>query len=484
MNVKCDFDLDVKNIIPKELPKEDELIEKILKDVGKINIQEYLKKLGVRQKFRKDGEPLPPPQKHIKIVLIDYLLEVAENKEWKIAKDESGMIYIYNGIYWMFINEDKIKEFLKNLTLNIIDLPPETKIDMKDEAFIDKLYKQLISAAPTKKRRSHLLINLQNGTFNLKTMELQEFDPDDFLTYQLPFPYDPQAVNPLWGKFIKEVIPNNDTLMTLQEVLGSVFIRNIKFEKAFFFYGGGANGKSVIADVMDALLGKNNISHLSIEELKREYHLATLKDKLLNIATESDTKDLKSDLFKKLVSGEKVMARHPYGRPFEMEDYAKFIFYVNEIKLKDIEYTEGFFRRFLIIPFKVTIPKEKRDKELAKKIINTGLSGVFNWIIEGAKRVLLHNDIFISEECETAFQDFLKDVDSVSQFLDYNNLVKSDDNQHRIYIKDLYQNYKEWCFSFGLKPVGGTEFSRRLTKLGFIKKRSKEYYFLMKKKED
>ncbi|WP_156922581.1 hypothetical protein [Lebetimonas sp. JH292] len=39
-----------------------------------------------------------------------------------------------------------------------------------------------------------------------------------------------------------------------------------------------------------------------------------------------------------------------------MENYARLIFAVNQMKLKEIEYTDGFFRRFLIIPFKRTIP--------------------------------------------------------------------------------------------------------------------------------
>jgi putative DNA primase/helicase len=477
MIVKSDFMSDIKKL--EGLTMEERLFEEICKDLGKINITRYLiNKLS--SPFNNYNEKIK--LKQIRIGLIDYILETAANKIWKFAKDESNKVYIYNGMYWTYVNENDIKEFLKKLILKQLTISKHLQLEMKDKYFQEKLYEQFIHTIPTKTRKTNLLINLKNGTFNLETMELQEFNPDDFLTYQLPFEYDPNAVNPLWEKFINEVIPSKKTKKTVQEVLGSIFVRNLKLEYAFFFYGSGANGKSVIADVLDALLGENNVSHFSIGNLNGEYNLAELKDKLLNIATETDMKDIKSDLFKRLASGEPIIARYPYGRPFELKNYAKFIFYVNEIELKDIEYSEGFFRRFLIIPFKVTIPEEKRDKELAKKIINNGLSGIFNWIIEGAKRVILNKDIFISNECKTAFKDFLKEVDTVLQFLDSNNLVKSTNPQDRYYIQELYQNYKEWCINYGLKYLSQPKFSRRINKLGFDKSKDKRWYFLMKEK--
>jgi len=477
IKVKTDFELPT-DIIPKELPKEDELINRLLQDVKKINIYEYLKELGWKPRYDKEGNYLPPKQKEIKVGLIEYLLNLAKSKDWKIIKDESDTIYIYNGAYWIPFSRNEIIEFLQKFALKV-GLP---LLEAKDEAFIEKLYKQLINALPIRKRKKSTLnlINLQNGTFNIETMELQPFNPDDFLTYQLPFEYNPTAINSLWLKFLDEILPNKDTQRTLQEVLGSIFIKNIKLEYAYFLYGSGANGKSVVMEVLKALFGANNLSFYSIEELNKEYNRAELKDKILNIASEAETREIKSDLFKRLASGEPVTARHLYGRPFEMENYAKLLFLVNRLKLKSIEYTEGFFRRFLIIPFNVTIPKEKRDKKLHLKIINEGLDGVLNWIIEGAKSVLINEDIFISDECEKAFKQFIKDIDSVIQFLEDNNLVKSDYN--RYYTSDLIADYRKWCFENGIKPLGRNEFLHRLEALGYTKLKDKRHYFLIGKK--
>lgn len=54
--------------------------------------------------------------------------------------------------------------------------------------------------------------------------------------------------------------------------------------------------------------------------------------------------------------------------------------------------SNGYFRRFLIIPFKVQIPKSEVDPKLAEKIISTELPRIMNWVIEGKKRLIIQSD--------------------------------------------------------------------------------------------
>jgi putative DNA primase/helicase len=75
------------------------------------------------------------------------------------------------------------------------------------------------------------------------------------------------------------------------------------------------------------------------------------------------------------------------GNHFILKQYAKLIFNCNELP-KDVEHTNAYFRRFLIIPFDVTIPPHEQDKNLHTKIIENELSGVFNWVLEGLNRLL------------------------------------------------------------------------------------------------
>ena len=85
LKVKSDFDLDI-NIIPQYTAKEERLIDRLLQDIRKIDIYEYLKGLGWKASYTSNGEYKNPKQKELKVGLIEYLLELAKNKEWKIIK--------------------------------------------------------------------------------------------------------------------------------------------------------------------------------------------------------------------------------------------------------------------------------------------------------------------------------------------------------------------------------------------------------------
>ena len=92
-------------------------------------------------------------------------------------------------------------------------------------------------------------------------------------------------------------------------------------------YGTGANGKSVFFEVVNALIGMENISHFTLENLTntRGEYRAQIATKLVNYASEINGK-LESAIFKQIVSGEPIEARALYGQPYTIKQYAKLIF--------------------------------------------------------------------------------------------------------------------------------------------------------------
>ncbi|MDA8910495.1 phage/plasmid primase, P4 family, partial [Crocinitomicaceae bacterium] len=341
--------------------------------------------------------------------------------------------------------------------------------------FRELLYKQFLGAAylPTPETdKDTVLINLQNGTFEIndKGTQLRPFDRSDFITYQLPFEYEPQATAPLFQKYLDEVLPDKDRQKVLAEYLGFVFIKHgsnrLKEEKALILYGTGANGKSVFFEVVSALLGTENTSNYSLQSLTNEngYFRAKLANKLVNYGSEINGK-LESSLFKQLVSGEPVEARLPYGQPFILKQYAKLIFNSNELP-KDVEHTNAYFRRFLIIPFDVTIPLEKQDKILHVKIIEKELSGVFNWVLDGLNRLLEQKRFTHCEAIKQAVEQYKSQSDSVKMFIDENN-YKNHATEYRL-IKDLYNDYRVYCIEDGFKPVNKSNFIKRLKGFGVM----------------
>ncbi len=454
-------------------------IEKLRKELKECE-NKFWKKQGSEQEQKANHDRLKTIQKqldklklnlkHYLVLSIENVLHCAQKKRWGLCKNHD-FIYLYNSTFWAEIDKEAFQKFLGEAAEKM----GVAKFSAKFYQFREQLFKQFLATAylPTPESdKDTVLINLQNGTFEVspKGTQLRPFDRSDFLTYQLPFEYNPQAKAPLFEAYLNKVLPDKERQKVLAEYLGFVFIKHgsnrLKEEKALILYGTGANGKSVFFEIVSALLGAENTSNYSLQSLTNDngYFRAKLANKLVNYASEINGK-LESAIFKQLVSGEPVEARLPYGEPFTLKQYAKLIFNCNELP-KDVEHTNAYFRRFLIIPFDVTIPPQEQDKQLHTKIIENELSGVFNWVIDGLNRLLEQKRFSDCEAVKQAVEQYKSQSDSVKMFVDENNYQSSPTNYKL--IKELYIEYREYCNEDGFKPVNKSNFIKRLSGFGVL----------------
>lgn len=404
------------------------------------------------------------------VISIDEIVETAKANKWGLCT-KNGFIYVYNGQFWIPIDAESFKPFLGAAALKM-GVP---KYDAKYHKVMDELHKQFLATAvlPTPEPKNSTLINLQNGTLEITEAEVKLREPrqEDFLKYQLPFKYDPEARCPKFDAYLEEVLPDEGCRKILAEYLGHVFttVQTFKPEKVLLLYGSGANGKSVFFDIVNAVLGEENICSYSLQNLTKtdSYQRAELSNKLLNYASEINGK-LEQHTFKLLASGEPVEARQIYGKPFIMRDYAKSMYNCNVLP-KEVEQTEAYFRRFLLIPFTYTVPEERRDPDLANKIISTELSGILNWMLEGLNRVLKQKKFTTSEVVKEQLESYRRESDSVAMFLDEEEYSKS--TEKYIPLKELYNHYQMFCRENGHYPCSTRSMSDRLTKAGFYIKK-------------
>jgi putative DNA primase/helicase len=449
-----------------ETPAHHAILEQLLEQVEPLDFEELANP--------NDSENFRLTDKHLCVLSVENIIEIAEKKRWGICKN-NDFIYLFNGNYWAQIDKETFQKFLGEAA----ERQGVNKISAKFYMFRDKLFNQFLSTGflPTPVINSEtVLINLLNGTFeiNAKGTELRPFDRSDFLTYQLPFKYDPEATAPLFEAYLNKVLPDMERQSVLAEFLGYVFLRNgskrLKEEKILILYGTGANGKSVFFEIVNALLGKENVSSYSLQSLTNEngYYRAKIANKLVNYSSEMSGRN-NPELFKLLASGEPVEARLPYGQPFSMENYAKLIFNCNELP-KDVEHSNGFFRRPLIIPFDVTIPAHEQDKTLHSKIIASELSGVFNWVLNGLNRLLEQKGFSKCEAAEKAIEEYRRESDSVAMFLDECGYELS--LTETIALETIFMDYKSYCEKNGFRCCNKNTFSNRLKNSGFEKKRT------------
>lgn len=407
--------------------------------------------------------------KHLLILSIENTLTIAVKNNWGLCKN-LDFIYLYNGTFWAEIDKETFQKFLGEAAEKM----GVAKYSARHYQFREQLFKQFLSTAylsTPPENQNKVQINLLNGTFEISPQgtRLRPFDRTDFLTYQLPFEYNPQAKAPIFEAYLNRVLPDIERQKVLAEYLGFVFIKHgsnyLKEEKALILYGTGANGKSVFFEIVNALLGTENVSSFSLQSLTNEsgYFRAKLANKLVNYASEING-NLEASIFKQLVSGEPVEARLPYGQPFNLKHYAKLIFNCNELP-KDVEHTNAYFRRFLIIPFDVTIPPNEQDKSLHIKIVEQELSGVFNWVLNGLNRLLEQKRFSDCEAAQKAVEQYKLESDSVQMFLsEYQYSVSL---TAETALKEMFSEYRSYSIESGFKPCSLRTFADRLRNTGF-----------------
>lgn len=477
--------------------KTDDVLEEILGTLDKINfrlklhpngmkIEEELTKLYDKREEDENSDKIDNRiddlenllsdisvrQRDYKVISTFEIIEKAEELGYPLSA-RNGAVYIFNGLCWDMYPIPDFQKFLEKCYL-LLGVPKTMALDAN---FIGQGMKQFEKSAHIKPSQSKgTLLNFENGTLEIESsgsFSLREHNPDDFIKYVLPYEYDPEAECPMFQEYLDYVIPEKDKQLVLAEFLGSVF-SDIKHEKVLILYGTGRNGKSVQLDITTALLGSDNICSHTLESLSdnKLYFIGDLSNALLNYSGEISTK-VNSDIFKKLASGEKVSARYPYGKPFEVDDYARLAFNCNQ--LPDTEdYTEGFFRRFLIIHYEVYIPDEKVDLNLADKIIDNELPGIMNWVLEGLIRMENQQGFSDCKSADRILQTYRRESDTVGSFLyhfqdEFNEAVKS---------SDLYQEYSNFCLDYGHSRLGPKQFAQALMRNGIQRKRKNDgaYY--------
>lgn len=314
-------------------------------------------------------------------------------------------MFLFTGTHLENIDNHTIKMFLKAAYGKLC----ADEVAASKKETINGLASQLpYTAMALNVKQTTDKINFRNGTLNLLTGKLEKHDWKDYFRYVLPYAYDPVADCPAFKKYLNEVMPEHEAQDVLAEYIGWLFLPFLKLEKILFLYGAGCNGKSVFVEIIESLVGRDNVSHESLSDLCGEYGAnsrANLAGKLLNTCSDVAPNAFAGDLFKRLASQESISMKTLYKDVVTTDDYAKMIFCLNELpKTNDI--SNGFYRRFLIAPFNVQIPKSKIDPELSRKIITQELPGIMNWVLEGRKRLVANKNFTDSPVMNEALEEY------------------------------------------------------------------------------
>lgn len=334
------------------------------------------------------------------------------------------------------------------------------------------------------------VICFNNCVLDVYTGKVSKFSKENHVLYQLDYDYNPEAKCPLWIKFINQMLDNKKVQMVVQEILALPYVdrRQAKIEKMFLFCGKGANGKSVIYDIMNDILGQQNVQTFDLNALVNgddsKWNIDAINHSMLNYCSEIDKKTICSSRIKSLISGEGITACQKGQKPYTARDMPFIIGNVNELP-HTTDNTYGFFRRIMVIPFSVTIPKGKEDLRLHDKL-KEELPGILNWILEGRQRLVKNDYRFtLSKIINDATYWYERNSNPAVTFMmdeGYSvNPSTPEDEPKNITPTDLYERYTEYCKRTLTLIVNSDTFTKTLINKGYRDPR-KRYYRLYKTK--
>jgi putative DNA primase/helicase len=285
------------------------------------------------------------------------------------------------------------------------------------------------------------------------------FSPDYFFVNAIPTKYVKGTISQLWLKFISEVMDPQDVLVA-QEYVGFMLYRYYLFERLLMLTGSGANGKSVFLSTITEMLGRKNITSISMVEIETSsFSRSNLYGKLANIFDDLPATALKTTGYLKQVTGRSLIsAERKFHDMFNFINYAKLVFACNAVP-KCPDDTDAFFRRWLQINFpKVFLENDpKTDKDLTAKLTKPEeLSGILNWAIEGLLRLLKNKRFSAGKSIEETREQYIRSTDPVQAFgMDMiisspGNLIKKD---------DVYRLFITYCKQHKLPTVSSRTFS-------------------------
>ena len=317
-------------------------------------------------------------------------------------------------------------------------------------------------------------INVANGLLKLNTGELASHDPAFLSPVQIPVTFDLDARCPAVDMFMAAAFPE-DSLGLAYEELGLLLLPDTAMQQALLLIGGGGNGKSVYLRVATELVGSENVSNRTLQEIADDrFAAADLYGKLANISADIPGTPLRqADLFKRLTGEDWITGQRKYGAAFDFQPYARLLFSGQEIPpTPDASY--AYRRRWLVLRFPHTFngktcpacgATHERDERLFDKLTTPGeLSGLLNRTRAAYLDLRSRGSFTETASTSAGAAELTETIDDTIAFVEECCITDAD---ARVDRAALYRAYRTWSEAAGHRPFRDRRFFSCIRARGF-----------------
>lgn len=307
------------------------------------------------------------------------------------------------------------------------------------------------------KESADIVIPCMNGYVQVKDGKVELTSPDKSLglKHSLICEFQPDfGPATQFEKFLEMILPDTAVRSRVQEYIGYTLTSDARYQKAQLWLGSGANGKGVLANIVQKL--HRNTAAIRLDALDG-FSLSVLLGASLIYVDEVPKARINEQILKSLIAGEKIQIDRKYETPLSTHIRGKWLVLGNHLPAIT-DHSIGFWRRWDIIPFNVTIKESERDPLLANSIIRTEMPGVLNWALEGLLRLQKRGafEVTLPLAMYNILSDAKRESNSVQAWFEENDIVASHSLQS---TKDeIYEHYREWSSRNGMASMASPRF--------------------------
>ena len=316
------------------------------------------------------------------------------------------------------------------------------------------------------------LLNVANGTLDLRTRKLRSHARADLITNLVDIAFDPDAEAELWDQFLWRVLDRNvDLYAYLRRLVGYLLTGDISEQCLLFLIGTGAIGKTVFCEMLMRLLGGYAIA-ASPDMIMLKRHASIPNDvarlRGVRLATMNETAQgarFDEAKLKDLTGGDTLNARFLHQEYFDFAPTHRIIIRGNH--KPTISGTDnGIWRRLHLVPFAVEIPADEQDRDLLRKLKGE-LPGILNWALQGCREWQEHGlkpPAVVTE----AVKEYRAESDTLGRFL-----AECCKARKLAQVKSsvLFKRYQEFCEAAGERWICAKDFPTDMQRRGFEWKR-------------
>ena len=347
------------------------------------------------------------------------------------------------------------------------------------------------------------LFGVGNGVVDLRTGQLRDTCCDEYVTRRSPLNFDPNARAPRWCQFIEEItaFPSSTSRQRysvrpelanyMQRAMGYTITGSTREQKMFIAFGAGANGKNVLLDTLQWVMGEYCQSIPSDALMAARYNsdaerpsptTAMLAGARTAVSSESkDGQKLDVALVKKHTGGGFMTARYMRENTFRFEISHKLWLMTNHKPALD-HLDDAVRGRLHLIPFDMRWNRPGHpehdplvpdgDKNLLEKLKDEG-EGILAWLIAGAV-AYAKEGLEAPLEVINVTRSYFQESDLLGQWI--NEVCETCEPNQGDFAAQLFDSFRDWCADEErkLSPNSQTAFSKELVRSGIRKHISKE----------